>query len=34
MIEKIWRKEVWRAKYEFGDILGAYLEIQNILEVL
>jgi hypothetical protein len=22
MVEKIWRKEVWRAKYEFGDILG------------
>jgi hypothetical protein len=31
MIEKICTKEVWRAKYEFGEILGgAYLEIYNV----
>jgi hypothetical protein len=23
-------KKVWRAKYEFGEILGAYLEILNV----
>jgi hypothetical protein len=31
---KRWRKEVWMAKYESGDILETYLEIQNIWEGL
>jgi hypothetical protein len=24
MVKKIWTKEVWRAKYEFGEILWGF----------
>jgi hypothetical protein len=26
----MWRKEVWRVKYEFGMIPVVFLEVQNI----